>query len=375
MEENNEVYDDQQWVRDMSKELDEEIYNRINFPKPEKWGELNKKQFNPAKWRIKDILPWEGYVILAGVSGDRKTWLALEMAKSVALGIPFVGNKDFSSEPGAVLYIDSEMSQSELQRRCRLLGFDDSQNDIFISNGVDLNLNDNTRVPQLIELIKDKDIKLVVIDTLRASAGGLKEEKAEEVRMYFNRFKEIKSMGVVVVFLDHFRKPNHFEGKVPKKEHLFSSQDKTACVEGLIMIQTDDGSDETKVYQRKNRLGPEFKPFTVKMEDIFDKDFNLESIKISYLGEMDENGNKKEEAMECALIILEEGEMTVKQLLSRIKGVGERNIRDALKDLVVSKILVQDKKGKEHIYRLNDKPVVPTELVAGRKKCPRSTYF
>ena len=154
--------------------------------------------------------------------------------RCIATGENFLGSEEFATEKGNVLYIDQEMPASELQKRCRQLGLSERDQKIwFFTNESEepLNLSKEAKVNWLLEFIEKEKIKVVFIDTLRAVAGGLKEEKAEEVRAFFNLFRQVKNRGVTIVFLDHCRKPNHFEGKIPKKEQLFASQDKAASVE------------------------------------------------------------------------------------------------------------------------------------------------
>ncbi len=318
----------------------------------ESWGDIKKMKFPEERWRIKNMIPLEGFTILAGISGERKTWVAMEMAKSIVQGIDFLGH--FKTLGGNILYIDMEMSKSEFQRRGLQLGLSEDKYKFFILSQNELNLNDDgDEVEGLIEYIEKNKIVTVFVDTFRAVAGGMEENKAELVRKFFNRFKPLKDKGVGVVFLDHFRKPNHFEGKVPKKEHLFASQDKIASVETLLMIQSMEISEEIHVYQRKNRLGMEIKPFKIGMAD---EDTNgVRKTNLKYLGEIEEAEIKKDEAKKAIPIYLEEGSKTTKELMEAIATefkIGERNLRDALRELVEEKKIEQKMKGRMHIYSL-----------------------
>ena len=101
---------------------DTEFKSSIDFiPDPQKWAVINKKIFPEQRWRIKNLIPYEGFTILAGISGECKTWIAMEMAKSIACGVDFLGHEGFPSMQANVLYLDMEMSQQEFQRRGRQL--------------------------------------------------------------------------------------------------------------------------------------------------------------------------------------------------------------------------------------------------------------
>jgi hypothetical protein len=222
--------------------------------------------------------------------------------------------------------------------------------------GDNLNLSNPERedLDVITDMVKKHDIKVVIIDTFRAVAGGMKEEKAEEVRAFFSRFRPIKDMGVCIIFLDHFRKPSHFEGKIPKKEHLFASQDKVSNSEVLLMLRTEPGSEITSVYQRKNRLGPEISPFNIRMEDT-DINSTKNKTKILYDGEIDDVIPKAVQAQEIIPEILKGGPKTRKELLSLVykeSKIAERTTSGACRELEKITAIEVTKKGKENLYTL-----------------------
>lgn len=323
-------------------------------PKPMLWIELNAKEFPEQQWRIKNLIPKQGSVILSSISGEKKTWVALEMARCISMGEDFLGNPDFKTEGCSVLYVNCENPESEMQRRGRQLGFpEQGPNDLYILNMDDLNLNDEEWAEWFIrDRIVRYGVQVVVLDTFRAVSGGLKEEKAEEIRQFFKRFGALKNQGVCLVWLDHFRKPSNFDGKVPKKEHLLGSQDKTASTEILLMLRSESGTNEISVYQRKNRLAKEQDPFHITMTDEY-----VEGIKrtfLKYAGELEDQENKKEMAKELIIGILEssDGKLTKELIEMTRKEVGAKNVRAALKELVAEKLIDTVKRARENYYFL-----------------------
>src|SRR3989344_5816461 len=142
------------------------------------------------------------------------------------------------------------MAQSEVQRRGKLLGIDKTDSLWLVKREIDF-CGDDSNIEWLFELIQRQKVKVVILDTFRAFAGGMEEGKAELIRQFFNNLKPLKDQGVSVIILDHTRKPNRFEGQAPKKEQLFASQDKVASVEILLMLKSNAGSDDIFVYQLK----------------------------------------------------------------------------------------------------------------------------
>lgn len=338
------------------REIDREIEKP--FFEPMSWTALGNKKFPERRWLVQGLIPCEGFVILASVTGEKKTWLAMDMARCIALGIDFLGNKEFKTEASNVLYVDMEMSQSEAQRRGRQLGFDESNKKILFFSDTVLNLNTDEGVQWLLNVIEYYEIKVVFLDTFRAVSGGIKEEKADEIRTFFNRLKILKDKGVAVVFLDHFRKPSNFEGKVPKKEFLFGSTDKTASVEILLMLKSEPGGEEIDVYQRKNRLTREMDPFKAIIKD--NEGYDGVKTILSYGGAIEDQENKKEEAKERILEILPDGGKTKREMTEILKKVaGSKNVQTALRELVNKGKIDTAKHGKENFYFMPKEPMGP----------------
>lgn len=225
---------------------------------------------------------------------------------------------------------------------------------VYGSQEEPLNFDSEQTIGQLRTLIAEKDIKVVFVDTFRAVAGGMKEEKAEEIRKFFNRLKPLKDQGVTLVFLDHCRKPAQFEGKVPKKDQLFASQDKVASAESLIMLKSDERSGEIGIYQKKNRTGIEFEPFSITMKDVMDEKGIAEMV-MSYTGKLEEMEIKKlEEAKIFIINALKIEAKLRKELISmgKTNKIGEKNISEALRNLAKESVIICEKEGNQNKYRI-----------------------
>jgi archaellum biogenesis ATPase FlaH len=318
---------------------------------PEQWDVFAAQPYPETKWKIQGLIPNAGIVILAGASGDGKSWLALEMAKSLVLGIPFLGY--FEVSKSNVLYINQEMATSELYRRGKLISFEGNLGKMWVLNRNEFNLNDEENVGWLLEFIYQK-IDVVLIDTFRAVAGEVKDDKAEDISNFFQRFKVLKEKNVAMVFLDHTRKPERFDGKIPKKEQLFGSQYKLGAVEVVVMIKKGQQDGEMYIYQVKNRLGVAFKPYKVVMRDVLDED-GQSAIEFVYEGNFEEQENKKDEAKHMITNVLQEGEKTRAELLNislKEKNIGTKNTSDALRELTNDGKILVKKQGRQNSYSL-----------------------
>ena len=133
------------------------------------WEDLDGEVFEEKSWRINKLIPKEGFVILASISGNRKTWVAMEMAKNIVSGENFLGPEDFKTEGSNVLYINGENGKSEMQRRGRQLGFKSkTPHKLHIINEDNLNLSDDDGDVWLKSFIEFYDIKVIFVDTFIA---------------------------------------------------------------------------------------------------------------------------------------------------------------------------------------------------------------
>lgn len=60
------------------------------------------------RWLVKDIWTVGGCGFIAGQPKSYKSWMALDLAVSVASGMPFLNQPQFSTRPGPVLYLQEE---------------------------------------------------------------------------------------------------------------------------------------------------------------------------------------------------------------------------------------------------------------------------
>jgi hypothetical protein len=344
------------WLEHQQSVKSAEFVGPEAIPEVTKWSEFDKVKFPQERWRIEKFIPIEGFVIIASPSGEKKTWLAYDMARSIANGEDFLKNPEFKTEKGAVLYIDQEMAKSEIQNRGRVLSLPSTSEPIFLLSRNSFDLSQEKNVEWLFSFIAENNIKAVFVDTLRAVAGGLNEDKAEEVRAFFDKFKPLKDKGVVVIFLDHCRKPSHFEGRLPKKEQLFGSQDKLASIETLIMIKSEERSEEIFIYPKKSRSGIEYEPFRVEMKPV-EVNEKMEAVKIelTYAGKEEEREYKIDKAKTAVMDLLMDSGKTRKEILNFLLEkykIGGKNASEALRELEKDAKISSTKTGRENFYQI-----------------------
>jgi len=161
--------------------------------------QLSNHQPDPIKWIVQNAIPDTYPTMIYGEGGLGKSYLALDLGILTTLGDQTFLNLKFYDKALNVLYLDWELDADEIPRRA-----------IQISKGLNLpNVPENLfylspdktlqkSIPKIKEIIKSKDIGLVIIDSLGASAVD-----GESVPDIVSLFSKIKNFGIATIILDH----------------------------------------------------------------------------------------------------------------------------------------------------------------------------
>ena len=161
---------------------------------------------SPPKWLIDDFLVEHSMAALVAPSYTGKSFLAVDIACSVASGISFHGQ---SVEKGAVMYVVGE-GRYGIRRRveafCRDRGFTMTRETAplhFSKQGV------NFRDPSTISAMRDdlrkvKDVKLIIIDTLARSFGGGNENASQDMGEFIQACDDLMhEFGATLLIVHH----------------------------------------------------------------------------------------------------------------------------------------------------------------------------
>ena len=139
-------------------------------------------ELHPPQWLVKDMLIKHSLTALVGPSYSGKSYVAVDLACSVASGIAFNGQ---DVEQGGVFYIIGE-GRFGIRRRVdawcvdRNTQIDDRFNLHFSKHG--LNLRDLASVQAIHrELRNAEDVSLIIVDTLARSFGGGNENAPQDM--------------------------------------------------------------------------------------------------------------------------------------------------------------------------------------------------
>jgi len=227
--------------------------------KLETWESIRSMDIK-VEWIVDRLVPKESIIVLFGKGGIGKTWLVMDIARSVGSGTPFLGLRTTKSQ---VIFLDFENPLAVLNIRTQKLGEADG---VWFWRAN----NSNLKAPRLDskewELYKQLPPGAVlIIDTLRA-AQGRDENASDQMGMITGRLKELRDLGFTVILLHHTAKNSDTAAKgstaiVDLADHILGLTIIKKKSDGSEVILDDEDSDDTAVYRFGIRGKTRFEPY------------------------------------------------------------------------------------------------------------------
>ena len=170
-------------------------------------------------WLIEGVIPQEAVTQLYGDSGVGKTFVALDMALSIATGTPWLDK--YHTDPGRVVYVVAEGHLGIKHRVSAWMAYhgrEASDLSRFRSLTEPLPLGDARAPGDFIKAVDaafaGEDISLIVLDTQARCTAGLEENSAQEMGLAIDRIDRIKRVTGATVLLVHHEgyKKGHARG-------------------------------------------------------------------------------------------------------------------------------------------------------------------
>jgi len=134
--------------------------------------DLVKMTPKPFPWLANNIIPENALTVVAGKTGCGKSLVAFYLADRISLGREILNNPSLNTKKGNVLIVDQEMNEDDYidrsQKICR------ETNNVFVMYEQNFKIQDEASVNCLLSVVREKDIKLVILDTF--SKIHLKDE-------------------------------------------------------------------------------------------------------------------------------------------------------------------------------------------------------
>ena len=200
----------------------------------------------PGGWRIKNVLPDRGLVVLFGASGSGKTFVAIDMAYAIARGVAWRGNR---TQMGRVLIVAAEGGKGMSKRLKAYADYYDID-----PNEVDIGL---LTVPPNFLLSEDvTDLAgaicasggadVIIVDTMAQVTPGANENSSEDVGLALGNARALEmATEALIMMVDH-------SGKDASKGVRGWSGKRAAADAEHEVLKYENGTREIRVTKMKD---------------------------------------------------------------------------------------------------------------------------
>jgi len=293
--------------------------------------EMRKMDFDPPEFIVDQLFLKNGINAISGVPESHKSFLALDAAKSLALGTPFLGT--FSTQQCKTLIIDEENSYGRVLAR-----FDALTNetlDINVLCDGHIKIDEPGTVEKIIEYCHAHGFGAVIFDSL-SSIHSADESSNSQMAKVFEYFIRLKQANLTVFFIHHEPKSSKNN---PGHASLRGAGDIWAKCDTHISLRHPDKDVNTIIAtQLKNRDAERLPEFTVAVRREDDRTW------FEYVGTAPEQvglDGRTDDAI-IQLLTASDGELYQGQIIEALLGAqeigGKRKIPARLNALVKTKL-------------------------------------
>ena len=220
------------------------------------------KSFPLPTWLVHRIIPDNSLAVLYGAWGIGKSFIALDLAHSVAAGIRWLGQR---TRQGPVVYVAAGEGVRGLRPRIEAWEQDRRRliTDVsYIPEAV--LLHQSTSVHSFLRVVKPLEPSLVVFDTLARCFTGGNENTVEDMGKVIGAADEIRAQtDAAVLLLHHTGRPDD-EGNA----HERGSSALPAAADMMAELAAGDTPDTRTLCCRKMKDAGAFYPVKIRLKKI-----------------------------------------------------------------------------------------------------------
>jgi len=170
--------------------------------------DLEEMAMEDIPWILPGLIAPSDKVLLSGPMKSYKTYVALDLARSLVDCLPFLQRREWTpKEPSSVLFCEEEGSTHAWARRVRRLNLQNKDRFFtFFREGV--KFTDSSTIDEVIVFCRENEIDVIFFDPLQRMIPGVDENDASATGVIWDEVARIQKAlpGVVVVVLAHANK-------------------------------------------------------------------------------------------------------------------------------------------------------------------------
>jgi RecA-family ATPase len=296
--------------------------NKIEFVTAK---EIQKMDIPPINWAIENLIP-EGLTLLTGRPKAGKSYMAFDIALSVANGNKFLGR--FNSVQGKTLYLPYEDNARRVQGRINdvMNGLDAPENLLFPSD-LQFPKIDDGGVEKIHRIIQDiPELRLIIIDTfgsaISQSFSHFGTSYKDDYEFMFNLQKMALDYQVGILLIHHTRKlisENVFD-------EVVGSTGVTASPDTIMMLRKSRGKVALHITGRdikESNFEVRFDEDSYHWEIIADKISFAHTAERQEIVDLFESDPDKELKVKEITDLLGKSRESVSQILTKMKRTNE----------------------------------------------------
>jgi len=352
----------------MKKAKDKDAWIAANVPLKHKimhGNQLMEKEFPEVPWIIDSVLYKEGFCFIYGAEGTGKSFIALDMAKAIAEGTPWLDTFKVPA-PINVLYLDKENPHSLMQKRAKGLG-GIPDNLCWLEFPAEFQLYDNNGkltpfATDLSSIVKTEKIGLIIIDSFVDLMIG-NESSAGDTQVFFDSLR-ILFPNIAYLVLHHENKPaagtfrnsaQRLRGSTNINAQTFTMFRLEAIAKSKIdlTLQQTKARDEQKMDKFMIQMQVEPNPAEENKTIVTGFDY------VGVVSSDASDNAEVEDSINLVIGMSEDGSISRKDLITDLEasGISQRTIDRTIKKMLDGKNINKFKKGRE-VYYGDSEPIV-----------------
>lgn len=315
-------------------------------------------------WLVPRLVAPSDKVLISGPQKTYKTWLALELMRSMLTGKPFLKRAvewTPTRKVDKVLFVQEEGSRQLWARRIRKLNLPKGTQALFWHRQ-GFKFTDREKVAQLIDTCRREEVQVVILDPLQRMIPGVEENDSSQTGIVWDEVQRLQEAcpGIVVIILHHANKSERLTW-----ESVRGSSRHAGEVDLGLFLEKHPVEDHTVRVAVDGRDIPQYlgtgESFEVhvsisteeeeeKGEYFFEMDGTEVKANIRNIGELKGKVNR-----EHVLAAIKDGADTRTKIM-RETGLSEATVREHLVDLEEASLIeeIDHGKGKAKNYTVKE---------------------